>query len=435
MNSKPSTTDNSRRAAARILTLWLRDGNFPDRELAGVTQGRGFVTETVFGVARQLRALQFIRGKLASRKPDHEIEAVLLVALYELFHLDGTAAFATVHEAVETARAAGGPKTAAFVNAILRRAQRETETLRAALQAAPAGVRLSHPDALLRRWTTQYGEAAALALCEWDNQRPETVLHVLHSRISTEDFLRKAAEQNITLLPHPARTGDCLVVPRGVAIENLPGYADGCFVVQDASTLGAVDLLAPQRGELIVDACASPGGKSAALWDRAHGDLRLVACDLHEDRLVRLRENFARLKMDAAKIIRADAGDAETFSASLEAADAKNPDAILLDVPCSNTGVLRRRADARWRFDEARIAELVAEQGRMLATAAQLVRPGGRILYSTCSLETAENEKQVKRFLATHPNFKLTGETKSLPPGSKMDGSYAARLERRGETL
>lgn len=420
----------ARREAARLLAAWLRDGSFPDRELASIAKGRAAVTELVFGVLRRLRALQFLRSKLAERRPRPEVEAVLLVALYELFHLDDTPDFAAVHEAVEIARGADGPQSAAFVNAVLRRAQRDADALRDALAGAPLAVRLSHPDALVNRWTTQYGEAAAIALCEWNNQRPETVLHIVRSKITPDEFNRTARDVGIQIEPHPARPTDCFMLPRGVAVENVPGYREGFFIVQDASTLGAVDLLAPQPGETILDACASPGGKAAAIWDRMNGAGTLAACDLHEDRLARLRENFTRLGMTEAKIIQADASDAATLAAALESVGAKNPDGILLDVPCSNTGVLRRRADARWRFDEKRIAELTSLQAKILNAAATLIRPGGRIVYSTCSLEAAENEKQVKRFLVANPAFKLAGETKSLPPGSMMDGAYAARLDR-----
>lgn len=425
-----STSGPPRLVAANILAAWIGAGRFPDRELANVSQGRAFVTEVVFGVVRNFRALVFFRERLASRKPSAPVDAVLLAALYELFFLDDTQPFAAVHEAVECARELDGNHAAAFVNAVLRRAQREEVKLRAALEHAPLGVRLSHPDVLLKRWQKQFGETRALALCEWNNSRPETVLHILKHRASVTDFIQRAAAENMKLAPHPARPDDSVVLPRGVAVENVPGFSDGWLLVQDPSTLGAVDLLAPKPGETILDACASPGGKAVAIWDRMNGEGRLVACDTHEDRLKRLRENFTRLKMENTKVVLTDSSDRLRLEAAIRHAQIENPDAVLLDVPCSNTGVLRRRVDARWRFSEARLAELTALQARMLAAAATILKPGGRIVYSTCSLEPEENEIQIQRFLAVHENFKLKSELKSFPPESGMDGAFAARLQK-----
>jgi 16S rRNA (cytosine967-C5)-methyltransferase len=212
-------------------------------------------------------------------------------------------------------------------------------------------------------------------------------------------------------------------------VEDLPGFEDGLFLIQDPSTLGCVDLLAPLPGEIVLDACAAPGGKSAALRDRMT-DGTLLACDLHEDRLVRLRENATRLKWDRTFIGQADACQPASLEAALKRHHLDAPHAILLDVPCSNTGVLRRRADARWRFSETRLEQLLATQRRMLDAAARLVPPGGRIVYSTCSIETEENEKQKTRFLDMHANFRAAGEFRSRPPTSGMDGAYAVRLER-----
>lgn len=424
--------ETPRLAAAGIIAAWLESGAFPDRELARVTAGRPFVTEVVFGVIRHLRALRFFRERLAAREPAAPIEAVLLAALYELFFLRDTPAYATLHEAVEVARALSGrPAAAGFVNAVLRRAQREEEALRAALARAPAAVRLSHPDLLLQRWKSRYGEARANALCNWNNDRPPTVLRVLTQRAGVGELIDRAAAAGIKLAAHPARPDLCLTLPRGVAVEDVPGYDEGWFIVQDAATLGAVDLLEPRAGETIVDVCASPGGKTAAIWDRMEGGKgRLVACDLHDDRLKRLRENLERLKIWNIEVVAADATGAERLRTVLTHARAGAPDAMLLDVPCSNTGVLRRRVDARWRFSETRLEQLMEQQAAILAAAAAVVRPGGRIVYSTCSLEPEENERQVQAFLAAHAEFRQEAEFVSFPPVSGMDGAYAARLRR-----
>lgn len=424
------TLSAPRYTVAQLISGWLDAGRFPDREIATLTSGRAFITEVVYGVLRHYRTLLFFRERLASRRPAAPIDAVLLAALYELLYLDASQAFAVVHEAVEVARALGGRPAASFVNAILRRAQREETQLRAALQKAPPGIRHSHPEILLNRWKREYGDAKTTALCLWNNDRPETVIHIMTQRTTIAAMIADATARTIELKPHPARPHDSLIVPRGVAVERIPGFEEGFFMVQDPSTLGAVDLLAPQPGETIIDTCASPGGKAVAIWDRLEGRGKLVAFDTHDDRIKRLRENFGRMKINDAYTGITDAAHRSRIEVAIASARAESPDAILLDVPCSNTGVLRRRADARWRFTEDRLAELTELQARMLITAAAVLGPRGRVIYSTCSLEAEENEQQVQRFLAAHPAFKLAGEKRSFPPESGMDGAYAARLEK-----
>lgn len=430
MNNKRPASDTPRLTAARILANWLSAGRFPDREIASVPQHRAFVTEVVYGVVRHHRTLTYMRERLAMRRPAAPIEAVLLVGLYELFFLDDTDEFATVHEAVESARALGGRASASFANAILRRAQREKDAIKSAIAHAAPGVRVSHPDLLLHRWQDHFGIDKAAALCTWNNTRPSTALTVLRRRGTLDHLATLCTAAGIETSPHPARPADSLVLARGAAVENVPGFSAGLFAVQDPSTLGAIDLLDPQPGETILDACASPGGKTAAIWDRLNGQGRVLACDTHEDRIARLRENVDRLELDGVQILLTDATNRSRLEATLREAGTPSPHAILLDVPCSNTGVLRRRVDARWRFSETRLVQLMELQARMLLIAANFVEPGGRMVYSTCSLEPEENERQVQRFLAGHPQFALKAERRSFPPDSGMDGAYAALLVR-----
>ena len=218
------------------------------------------------------------------------------------------------------------------------------------------------------------------------------------------------------------------MLPRGTAVERVPGFAEGFFLVQDPSTLGAVDLVAAKPGETIVDACAAPGGKTAAMADAMRNEGLIIAGDPQGERLQRLRANVERLKLTCARIEQLDAGDLVSLRNAMQRQGASAADAILLDVPCSNTGVLQRRADARWRFDEANLRELGVVQARLLDTAALCVRPGGRLVYSTCSLEAEENAQQVQAFLRRNGDFRLDAETASVPPESGIDGAYAARL-------
>lgn len=387
---------SSRETASRIVARWISTGDFPDRLLENVRDDRAFLKEVVFGVVRHRRSLEFILSELALRPPAAPIRACALVGLYQLLHMDRTEPFAAVHETVEAAKRVAGSRAAGFVNAMLRRAQREADRLRDALSRQPAAVRFSHPDVLWDRWVRARGEADTMRLAEWNNQRAETWIR----RRPGASFEKS---------------------PRGAAVESLEGYAEGDFVVQDPATLLSVELLDPRPGERVLDACAAPGGKTIAVADRMAGRGSLVALDLHEDRLAVLRENLARAQCGWVEVRRADA---------TKPSDLGPFDRVLLDAPCSNTGVIRRRPDARWRFSEERLAKLLDVQSRLLDGASALVKPGGRIVYSTCSLEPDENEQQVETWLNRHTDFVLLEQRTSFPPDSGMDGAFAAALQR-----
>lgn len=416
----------ARGEAALLLAEWLERGTFADVLLQGVQRDRGFLTEVVNGTLRWYRALDFVRATLAPRQPRPPVHGLLLTASYELLFMDHSEPYAVVDQAVDAARVMGGPKVAGFVNAILRRVATDPGHWRAAIEQQPEGVRWSHPDLLVKRWEARFGAAGLAALCQWNNARPEVVLRVETTRVSRDEFCRRLEAQHIHHHPHPARPDECLCLEQGGSLEALPGYGEGWFAVQDPSTLLAVDLMNVQPGERVLDVCAAPGGKTLAMASRMKGEGELLALDAEPNRLRRVVENAARMgqpwiktaQMDITKH-RGDLADASF-------------DAVLLDVPCTNTGVLRRRPDARWRFDASRLAGALALQRSLLDAAAPLVKPGGRLIYSTCSLESDENGEQVRAWRARHPEFTLETETESIPPARQMDGAYAARLRKAG---
>lgn len=385
--------------------------------------------ELAYGVIRGWRALDWLRAQLAPRKPRPELDALALVGLQQLLFMDSMQDHAAVHETVEAARAAEGPRAAGFVNALLRRAQADRANLLARLAEQPPGIRLSHPDILLDRWTTRYGAADSARLCEWDNQPPFTALRP--TRNAPAAFPDRLHEAGVEARPHPADPR-FLEIPHGRRVDSLPGYAEGWFTVQDPSTAMAVDLLAPKQGERILDACAAPGGKTLFISERMERRGLLVATDSSADRLKRLAENLARARDSFAQVAAGRADDPDALKQALPPDARDGFDGILLDAPCTNTGVLRRRPDARWRFAPPRLQGAVRMQRALLDGVAGLVVPGGRLVYSTCSLEPEENEEQVRTWLAPHRDWSLSEERALRPPGSKTDGAYAARLVRRG---
>jgi 16S rRNA (cytosine967-C5)-methyltransferase len=241
------------------------------------------------------------------------------------------------------------------------------------------------------------------------------------------DLCQRLAATGLAAEPHPFCPEQYIVLPRGVAIPDVPGYQEGHFFVQDPSCSEAIRLLDPRPGERILDACAAPGGKLMLAADRMRGEGQLVAADRHADRMGPLRENLARMGWKNIRTAQADARSYKDLHAAL---DHQPADAVLLDVPCTNTGVLRRRPDARWRFTEERLTTQTATQKEILNAAAHCLKPGGRIVYSTCSLEPEEDEGLVAAWSASAPEFRLADEVKRVPPADGIDGAYAALLVR-----
>lgn len=414
---------NSRAVAAGILLRWFKTAEFPNRLLDAVEDDRAFVMELVYGAVKWTRALAWMGARLARRAPRPEVRAILDIGLYQVLWLDSVAQHAAVHETVEAAKAKLGKKEAGFVNALLRSALRQRSELLDDLGKQPLAIRCSHPDALVNRWSRAHGPAKAGQLCLWNNARPDVVLRVNRLRTDFDSLFRRLQDAGIAVAPHPAAPGDCLVLPRKVRLEAVPGYLEGWFVVMDPSTLASVKLLEPRPGELVLDACAAPGGKTFLIAEQMLGQGRIVAADLHEDRLVRLRSNIERLGLSNVAVVLADA-------LALAPGWGGPFDAILLDVPCTNTGVLRRRPDARWRFDDARLAEQVRAQSAILERAVSFLKPDGRLVYSTCSLEPEENDGVIRSFLEKHPEFREFRRASNVPPANEMDGAFAALLRR-----
>ena len=415
-----------RLAAAGILSRWQASGRFPDHEIEAVRSQRALVTEMVYGTVRLYRRLEALRAALVPRAPARDLDVVLLLGLYQVLYMDRIPPHALVHETVEAAKQVGGAPGARLVNAVLRRALRERDGLLETVNRLPIGPRLSHPDLLIERWTAAFGGEDMARLCEWNNRRPDVALYV---RGGASSLIALARARGVDLSPHPADPESFVVLPRGIPVTEAPGFTEGAFMVQDPATLECIRLLDVRPGQLVLDLCAAPGGKTIQLADALAGTGRLIAADLHADRLAPLRENLARTG-HRAEVRLADASDPRGLRKALGLADAEHADRILLDVPCTNTGVLQRRADARWRFTTSRLRTLVRTQRRILDAAAPLLRPGGTLVYSTCSLEAEENEDILRGWTAEHADFRLAEERRRFPPRDRCDGAYAARLVR-----
>jgi len=414
-----------REQAAEVVYRWLCAGDFPDRMLDEIQAPRAFVTEVVLGVVRWYRLLTWVQERVAPRPPRPRLRSYMLTGFYELLRMDAAQPHATVAETVESAKTWVSPRETGFLNAVLRRVAREREALLQELGRQPDGVRLSHPDLLLERWARSFGAERARRMCAWNNQPARVTITVCTSKIAMDAFRAALRAEGIEAEPHAYAPERCLTLPRAVRVRDVPGYDTGWFTVQDPSTLLSVALLAAQPGHRVLDACAAPGGKTLLIADGMRGEGEIRAGDRYEDRLARLRENIRRCGWSNILVECWDAADADTFRTR---AGSESFDRILLDVPCTNTGVIRRRPDAKWRFSLERLGQHSALQWKLLSVTAPMLKPSGRLVYSTCSVEAEENNELTSRWLEAHPAYEEE-ETRELLPGeSGTDGAYAACL-------
>lgn len=424
MNTNPI---NSRSVAAQIVAGWLATGDFPDRLIEGVTSDRAFVMEMVYGVVRWKRMLEWVIGRCAGRKPHRNVMPYLLVGLYQILIMDNVAGFAAVNETVDAVKAGPAQNASGFVNGVLRRVLREQGPIRQELDNQRPAIRESHPDILFERWTRRFGERKTLELCRYNNKRPRVTVRPGRPENIMGEFLSALSSCGTEAVPHPFAPNEFLVLPTGTRVMDVPGYAEGAFSIQDPSTAAAVDLLDPQPGEFILDACSAPGGKTVLIREKLGNNGEIIAMDLYEDRLALLRDNFRRLQISNIEVVQADALLEEDMK---RVCGGRRFDRILLDVPCTNTGVLRRRPDARWRFSPRRLADLVKTQYSMLNNTARFLGPGGTLVYSTCSLEPEECDDMIQSWLCENPDFELVRSVELFPPETQTDGIYAAAVRR-----
>ena len=394
---------SSRRTAAFIVARWIATKDFPSSMLPK-DRDRAFVQDLVYTTIRRIRPLRKVLGSLMKQWPKGELESLLYIGAAQILYMPDVPDFAAVSETVDAAKACENPSVAKVVNGVLRNVIRRRGEFEKMIADAPLEERESFPTALVRRWIARFGEEKAARLCEWHNMPAET-------------FVAR-------------RDGSFVKLERGQRVEDVAGFAEGEFIVQDPGTRLAVELLDPKEGERILDACAAPGGKTVqTAWRGAD----VVACEVNPKRRRRLEENLARLKLDVEVIPELPLVGTPLRGVRGRLGETPLPDhfdKVLVDAPCSNTGVLRRRPDARWNWNEEKLAALVKLQSEILDACAPRVAPGGTLVYSTCSNEPEENEAQVTAFLSRHPDFSLEESRESIPFESGTDGAFAARLRR-----
>jgi 16S rRNA (cytosine967-C5)-methyltransferase len=412
--------------------------------------------EIVLGVLRHRGALDALIGAKSSRpveKLDPVTRNALRIGVYQMGWLDRVPRHAAVDTSVELVRGGRNPKAAGFVNAVLRRVgelvgdarpgdgddmPRRTlprgdgthVALTADLLPDPAtdlaahlAARWSHPRWFVERLLAQRPLDDVRRVLGAGLARPPLSLRPADGK---DGPLRTSlSERGLTV----ETEGRCLLVRGAGRVEDLPGYAEGWFAVQDATAAEVVPSLAPTPSSRVLDLCAAPGGKTIAIAEAVGPEGAVLAVDLPGDRVAKMRAEALRRGLMNVAIVEADATDASALPTGVAGRGKPGFHFVLLDAPCSNTGVLARRVEARWRLEgPSEIATLVALQGRLLRVAAGRVRRGGRLVYSTCSVDRDENEGVVAAFLAESGDFRLAEETTRLPIAGRRDGGYVAVL-------
>ncbi|MEK7315951.1 MAG: 16S rRNA (cytosine(967)-C(5))-methyltransferase RsmB [Candidatus Eisenbacteria bacterium] len=423
--------------ADRLLETRLRANALEPRDAA-------FVTTLVQGTLRYRALLDHHLDALLGARPDGMaglplwIRGALRLGAYQMLVLTRVPVSAAVAESVELAKQYGHPGTAGLVNAVLRRlasGERAALPAREADPVAHLAVATSHPRWLVERWVARLGVEEAERLLHADNEEPAITVRPNLHRLRMAVFQEALRAEGHDSVPGP-NGGPVRVVAAGYVPSRSQLFRQGMLWLQDEAESVVPLLLGAKSGMRVLDYCAAPGGKAAALAEAVAPGGLIVAMERHASRARSMHENLSeRLRMPRIAVVCAD-GTAPPFTAPFEA--------VLVDAPCSGLGVLRRRADARWRKEAPIIAEMAALQRALLHAAAALVKKGGVMVYSVCSLEPEETDATVKEFLDTHPSFVQEDARPHVPPGFRgadaalrayphthgTDGVYAVRLRR-----
>ena len=414
-------TEASARSVSVEILIDFDENNYLDYAAANQldARDRAEVREYVQNILRRRSYLDFLidefsNVKIAEMKTP--LKNILRLGVYDMIYMDSTPDYAAINESVEIAKLKLGSRTGDLTNAIMRNLQRDISNLpkpsfedRTKLVATT----FSHPEWLVDRWSKRFGEREAFQLMQANNKRPSYFVRANNLRTKTKNFKLRMTKHGIDFTDSDWLPGYFEV--DSVAPFITKGWMDKGFCqIQDIAAGFAPFLLNPQPGENIYDLCAAPGTKTILMADLMQAEGSILAVDISSERLGILAESAMAYHAENIRVRRADATDVE-----LEEADG-----VLLDAPCTGTGVLSKRADLRWRRDEEELSYATDLQKRLLDSAAGMVREGGRLVYSTCSLEEEENMEQVMNFMDRHENFELQTVEGYVPEEVMIDGGF-----------
>lgn len=368
-------------------------------DVMGLSQrDRALLTQLVYGTIRHQGSLD----ELIPKNTPLINRIILRLAGFQLFFLTRIPHYAVVNESVELAKKTGGRKSAGFINAVLRNWCRKPPEIKDTL---------SHPEWLVKRWKKLFGPGETEKLCEFNNGIPPLIVRLNTLKEIPEAVLEQFEETGHT----PA-----FRLKEKKPIRELKGYKEGLFQVQDLSGMYVIELLDVKQGVDVLDLCASPGGKTCYMAQIMKNTGRITAVDVSKEKIGLIEENCKRLGIGIVKTVIGDGRKIRLGSF----------DRILVDAPCSNTGVFRRRVEARWRLKPSDFRRLADIQLELLENAVGQLKLDGKLVYSTCSIDPEENEKVVEKFLKKHWDFRMAGSIKKVPYADNMDGVFGALLAR-----
>lgn len=410
------------RTAAEIFSEALVASNLSRRDEA-------LATELVYSTLRRRLTLDWIVERFSGvrvRRIEPRLLDILRLGVLQLVYMRGVPAYAAVDESVKLALAAVGKKAAGFTNSVLRKVAARASAI--PFPAPEKGVIEhisivhSHPRWLVRRWVERLGEEMTASLCIADNTPPPITARVNILRTTREMLVEKMAEEGVEVsLPEEDQMIELVSCPK--RLPQLGSFREGLFYLQDVSATIAGKMLAPVEGERVLDLCSAPGGKATHIAELMGNRGLVLACDRDKRKMPLLRENVQRL---GTSIVRPLVSDGTKIHAVLKA----DFDRVLVDAPCSNTGVLRRRIEARWRLRERDFKRLQSVQIALLRSASTILKRGGVLIYSTCSIEREENQDVVEQFLKQREDFELEDEKAFFQKVDGGDGGYAAKMVR-----
>ena len=419
-----------REIAARLLREWEREPIPAETLLTEALPqlsgpDRGLCQELVLGVIRHRAWLDWlVEQKTEGRRQQPLAQILLRLGLYQIFQLDRVPDHAAVNETVNLARRHDLGNQAGFINAVLRNALREKsrwlERLAELRERQPA-VGYSHPQWLVNRWQHRWPDDTD-ALLKWNNQPALIYARRNTLRVTAEELEAQWMQEKVSFSPCDLpwlSPGLMYRIKAEGSPAALASFAEGQFYIQDPSTMASVQELDPRPGDNILDLCAAPGGKTTAIAQRMQDDGAVLAIDIDERRLDLLRDNAERLGVSCIQ---------PKVLAQIDLKNAGPFDRILIDAPCSNTGVMRRRVDVRWRLHARELPTLARTQLDLLKRAAPLLKRGGVLVYSTCSIEPEENEEVIAAFLRKHHDFHQENSRTLTPMKDGTDGAFVARL-------
>lgn len=433
--------------AARLLEQWENSRQYIEdilhahfREFSGDARDRRFLQEIVYGAVRWIGLLDYMlktqyHGQF--HKAEYLVKNLLRLGLYQILFMESVPEAVAIHETVESSKRLNKSEASGLINGVLRSVLRERKAIEAEIHGLEPVRRLSvqesHPEWLVQRWIDRYGEESAIQLCRWNNRSQDVTIRANTTQVSLDQIVSRMKREEIPFT-QSEYLPEFFVLSKSQQLFSGNLIPDEWYAVQDQAAGLASSCVQPSRRDLVIDGCSAPGGKATYLRQRYGNSIDIFAGDISIERLKKVPQLIRRLQLSDLNYI---CMDARTYPLP-------KAERILLDVPCSGTGVMGKRVDARWRLEEKHISKFAGLQSGILNNASQALKPGGIFIYSTCTLEPEENWGIIENFLETHPDFSIITQPgwipeqmmdqhnamQTLPHRDRMDGAFTVRLQR-----